>query len=480
MKHLKKNGIFLVLILTIILRLVNINQSFWLDEAISALIAKNYSYMGIWDFIKGDNHPPLFYLFLKLWGSFLGFNDMSLRLMPITFGVLTVLVGYLYLKKLFDQKIALLGSLLLATSPLHTYYSQELRMYPVLTFGVICLAYVTNFLLYKKNKLWQWVAFSFCILMVGITDYVGFFFFIALIGFIFLQPIESKQKFKFAVSFLPLGIVMVLMIPILNSQVATIQSQIATLPGWKEMIGGGTYKEAGLLWMKFVLGRISFEPKAGYYLLTGFFSLPVLIALVLSIKRHIKTLQLWIYFIIPLITGFIISFVVPVFNYFRFIYVLPFFYGLLAVGILRLKNRLFRWGLIGFILIGNLIGNGIYFVSHDNQRENWKAAIASVESSDVQLAVFEFPAPFAPFEWYSSGKVEGLGALTNLNSDVRLTEQKIDNEISDEITRISYFVYLRDLTDPARHVETKLESLGFRKVKSEGFPGVGEIVYYER
>jgi hypothetical protein len=58
--------LILILVVALGLRLVAINQSLWLDEAIGANIVKDYSYHAILtDFLHSDNHPPLYYLTLK-------------------------------------------------------------------------------------------------------------------------------------------------------------------------------------------------------------------------------------------------------------------------------------------------------------------------------------------------------------------------------------------------------------------------------
>jgi uncharacterized membrane protein len=477
MRFLEKYGILLILLLGFSLRVVNINQSLWLDEAISTVVAKDYSFLGIiFEFIKGDNHPPLFYLILKIWGNLFGFSDITLRFLPILFGTLTILFTYLFLKKLFDKKIAFLGSFLLTISPLHIYYSQEIRMYPILSFWAILLMYLFIFLVTERAKTIYWWLFAVLLIVLMATDYVG----------VFLLPvfllIAYKEKFitkKFVLAFLPLIIVFISWIPIFWAQSETAKIQLSSLPGWRSLAGGANLKEVMVLWMKFVLGRISFYPKIGYYLIVSLFSIPVIITLY---KAHFnkKNIWLWIYFLTPLIGSFLFSFIIPVFNYFRFIYVLPAFYGLIAVGLFNLKNRTNQLILISLIIIGNIIGTGIYFFDQSNQREQWRQSVEYIEQQSPQLVIFEFPEPFAPFTWYSTGKVEGFGALNSLTSTKELTDQKISNKISSEIKNVILVSYLRDLTDSQDNVQKKLFELGFDQVKAVSFSGVGEVTSYER
>lgn len=473
MRLLEKYGIFLVTLLAFGLRIININQSFWLDEAISALAAKKYSFAELISvFINGDNHPPLFYLILRGWGLLFGFSDMGLRFLPIIAGTLTVGVCYLFLKKLFNWWIALLGASLMATSPLHIYYSQEVRMYPLLGLWAIVLMYLFIGIIKDQKKL-DYVLFSLGLVILVATDYVGLF----LIPVFFIIAWIAKTRLKnIFMAFIPLGIAGLFWLPTLLQQKETALRQLSGLPGWREL-AGGTPKEIVVLWMKLVLGRISFFPKESYYLLVGIFSLPLIAAFSKTIGK--KGYFLWIFLLIPLIGSMMTSFLVPSFNYFRFIYVLPAFYGLVAFGIHSFSKKL-KYVLIGTVFLGNVTGLFFYYADPQNQREQWKQSIAYIEQELPNLVLFDFPEPFAPFYWYSSGQVKGVGGLTGLSSQIEQTRTKLSQEIPGDSHHIIYVSYLRDLTDSSKHIQSILDEQQFRQTKSVSFPGVGEVITYEK
>jgi len=125
--------IIVVLILALGLRLIGINQSLWLDEAVSANVAKWPIGEIVNSFSIGDFHPPVFYWFLNLWTKIFGSSVVMLRLSSILFSLLTIYFVYLIGKKIKDNKIGILAALLLAINPLFVYYSQELRMYSMAT-----------------------------------------------------------------------------------------------------------------------------------------------------------------------------------------------------------------------------------------------------------------------------------------------------------------------------------------------------------
>jgi len=157
--------IFPILLLTLFLRLISLNQSLWLDEATTSLASKMSLADFFTGFMPGDFHPPLYYLLMKGWGSIFGLSEISLRIPSVIFGVLTIYFIYLIAKKVFDVKTAGIASVLAATSGLLIYYSQEARMYSLVVLLVTALFY-----LFLEKR---WLLFSILIPILGMTDYVA-------------------------------------------------------------------------------------------------------------------------------------------------------------------------------------------------------------------------------------------------------------------------------------------------------------------
>ena len=125
----EKFFLILILILGSGLRLIKLDQSFWLDEASQAQLS-SMSLSQIWSNRPGDFHPPLFYFLAHYWLQ-LGRSETWLRLLPISFGILNIAVIY-YLAYAINPKLGLTAAFLLAINPFHVYYSQEFRMYSLL------------------------------------------------------------------------------------------------------------------------------------------------------------------------------------------------------------------------------------------------------------------------------------------------------------------------------------------------------------
>ena len=444
------------LLIGTLLRLVGINQSLWLDEAISALAAKNFTYIGlVTQFAKYDFHPPLFYLILKFWGSVFGYSEAALRILPITFGVLTIMLVVKVARELKLKPFWVAA--LLATSPLHVYYSQEVRMYPLAAFFVLLSLYSILKIAKKKSSIYYFSlalsVFAFCAL-----DYVAVLVLPAVFITLLLTKKDRVGYIRLALVFLPLVFVAILWLPTLLFQVSGARNLSESLPLWRAIIGSPTLKEMALVWIKFIVGRLSFYNKTLYALFVFAVSIPFGYAFIKGARSTKKNILFW--FTTPLILGFVISFFVPAFSYFRFLFLLPIFYLIVVSGI---KSKVLFYLLIGIQVICLLL----FFLNTNLWREDWKGAVLYVEqnSSLGDISVFEFEEPIAGWQWYSTGKVEAFGLL-----------DKTTDALPDSADNIWYFEYLADITDPARLKLEALENKGYRKVGEQSFRGVGKII----
>lgn len=487
-QFIKVRSIILILILGILLRLVVINQSLWLDEAIGALVARDQTYTQIiTQFPKSDNHPPLYYLVLKGWTDIFGNSEASLRFPSIIFGLGSIWLVYLIALKIDrdKRKFAVLAAILLATSPFHIYYSQEARMYMMAAFfasSAICsFLYLTE--QEGKNKIqpFWWVAYSFSITALVFTDYVPVLLLPAFWIWAYFKKMEKAWWVIFFLSYLPMLVLGYFWLSIFLYQMERGRWLLSTLPAWGDIAGGATVKQAILVWMKFVLGRISLKNKLLYYLSVSFASVPIFLTLLRAWVARKRVLLIWIWLLLPLVTGYLVSYIFPAFIYFRFTYVVPAFYLIVGWGITRVKDNFLQKSLITSIIIINLSGWLIYVTGPDQQREQWRQAVQFIEKrvKIEEIALFEFPQPFAPYNWYSTEAIEAQGATDSISANKEKTVEKTKKAIQNK-KGVYYFEYLGDLSDPERYVELGLFEAGFTKGEVfDLFPGVGQITYYK-
>ena len=85
-----------ILLIAFILRVINLNQSLWLDEAINVLATQNFSFLGIiTEYAKADFHPPGWFIILWFWGKLFGYSEIAVRIPSVIFGVITIYITYL-------------------------------------------------------------------------------------------------------------------------------------------------------------------------------------------------------------------------------------------------------------------------------------------------------------------------------------------------------------------------------------------------
>ncbi len=80
-----------------------------------------------------DIHPPLYYLLLKGWLFLSGNGAVTARFFSVICGTALIPVLYALGRRLFTKQVGLIAALLTAVMPMAIYYSQEVRMYGLVT-----------------------------------------------------------------------------------------------------------------------------------------------------------------------------------------------------------------------------------------------------------------------------------------------------------------------------------------------------------
>jgi hypothetical protein len=344
----------IILILSLLIRLIGLNQSLWLDEAISANVTKNYS---IWEipnnFSKSDFHPPLYYMMLDAWTNIAGDSEISLRMPSVIFSMVTIYVVYL----MGGAGVAAL----VGFNPLLVYYSQEARMYSMVTMLLILGIYF-----WQKRK-YFWVNLFF-----GLS-------FLTFYGSVFLPSGLSiyllfKRKYGEIVKInIGLAAAILINMPLLKQQLVNSKMLLDQVTNWSLVLGKANLKNLGLIFIKFTSGRISFYPKYVYYLIAGLWAVFVWI-------KIIKINKWTIIFGLSLGVGIIFSIFTPMLQYFRFIYLIPIM--ALAMG----GKKLVAGGFLVFSLI--------YVLNSNFYREDWKSLVENLGERVYMIESFGDPVKY--------------------------------------------------------------------------------------
>jgi mannosyltransferase len=131
-------------------------QSLWFDEA-QTLDVAGYPLAEI---ARRAYRPPLFHMALHFWMRIAGDSEFLLRLPSTLFGAGIPFLAFIVATRLYDRRAGLLAAALAAISPTLIWYSQELRMYSLMTAQFLALLYLTIRLVRdERSPAWLWGAF---------------------------------------------------------------------------------------------------------------------------------------------------------------------------------------------------------------------------------------------------------------------------------------------------------------------------------
>ncbi len=467
-----------ILLLALCLRLIALNQSLWLDEAISANAARQLDF---WQYVTsypiGDFHPPGYFAILWIWSHVFGFGEIALRMPSVIFGSLTVFLTYLLGKDLFNRRVGLLSSLFLAIGPLHIYYSQEARMYSFSAFA----ATLASFCLLKflRGEKIFYIFYPLSLGLVLYSDYLAYFYILSHIAYVFWQERRQLKKFSLSlISGLMLGIPWFLVLP---EQLKGGWQTAENIPGWAKVVGGANFKNLALVWVKSIIGRVSLENKTLY----AFIMLPISIFYIWLMGQTFKKFKketkfLFCLLVIPILMAFVVSFMIPVLSYFRMIFVLPIFYILISSGVFFLKPSLQRYAAV-IVCAVSIICVLFYYLTPKFQREDWQGLVNFLNNQNLNksLVIFEDSNKPAPFIYYDRQKILSVGGIKNFPS--KSAEDIIDLNVLTKKTDTIFLVdYLVEISDPKRLIDQKLSQLNWVVIDVHNFNGVGLVYEYSK
>lgn len=467
--------IWLILAIALVLRLIAMNQSLWLDEAINVNNAAALDLKSlVLNYSLGDFHPPLYHILLRGWILVFGSSEIAVRIPSIILGVSTVYLTYLIGKKLFEGKTALIGATLMATAPLHIYYSQEARMYALAAFLASLSVYFFISIL-KKDTLSSWLGFIASTTLMLYSDYLPYFLIpVYIIYLVFERKIVGKATHRaFIPAFLIIFIFLIPWLLIFPKQISVGLSAAAASPAWAQVVGSHEIKNLLITPAKFTIGRISNDNNLTYALLFAPAGIFITFLFLISLFRmsHLRSfLAYWLFG--PIILAYLASFFIPIFAYFRLIFVLPAFYLIIASAINIVNWPLLTRFFLAIALSINLLSASIYFLNPKFQRENWRDAVAYVHQNSTPQTVVLFESNYSvgPFDYYNHGKVKAAGALGNFSI----------KELTNGRNKVFLFQYLSGITDPQGLVFKELSSRGFTNTDTRDFSGVGFIYEFTK
>lgn len=164
----------------------------WLDEAQSASIAGE-GFSSLFDALRHDGHPPLYYFLLGIWADLFGNSDFALRAFSGFLGCLVIFMTWFTFRMHMGKRESLIAASLIAASPFSIRYATEVRMYSLLIFLLLCVylnLYRTTQNSKNKNKFF----YALTLASLLLTHYWSLFFFLALLVSLLIKAKRSSGE----------------------------------------------------------------------------------------------------------------------------------------------------------------------------------------------------------------------------------------------------------------------------------------------
>ena len=305
--------------------LIASQQSLWFDEGYSIMLARQ-KVADLIHWTAVDVHPPVYYLLLKGWGGLFGIEEMILRLFSLICFSLSLFMLFLLLKKLFNQKIALGGLLLVAFSPLLLRYSFEIRMYALMTLISVTASYLLILAKQELRRAWRvsyYFGYAILVALGVLTHYYLSFLWLGHLVWLVAQAYRQRQSFikqPWILAYLGSVILFLPWLPIALKQVSgkTLASVVKALT-LENLLGMVTFSflYQPIFWLKAVMSLLAvalfgaliylvvkFYPitrkkyPEGMAFLTSCFIVPLVVMILIGLNRPVYIERYVVFYVI--------------------------------------------------------------------------------------------------------------------------------------------------------------------------------------
>src|SRR6266550_6490062 len=398
-------------------------NSLWSDEALVAWITRAH-WRDIPALIRGDFHPPLYYLLMKAWAAVAGTGEAALRAPSAVLGVVSVLLVFLLARTAAPGPVALLSALLVSVAPSQIMIGQEARMQALLCALALGSTLALRASVEHGGRL-RWGGYVALATLMAYTQYLGFLNLVA-----HGLWVGCCARSRFLTWLAGMGLAAALYAPWLPA----LWHHANGLPAWPNNVAFrnpldllGLFAFGGSV---FGLGSY-FLPGSGATIAQGGILLPFLLIAgygvrsMSSDRRSLALLGLPPAVTIGVLLA--ISFVKPVFYPRWFVFLFPFYAVFVALGVVELAGRAGRWrGPALAALSAGLLACSVpivtrYYFDPQFRPFQWRAAAAQVrqlvrpgdfflysnQAAEISFTYyFRMPHPsltLTPLEWTRRG-----------------------------------------------------------------------------
>ena len=421
-----------VVIIAAVLRFYDLSgESYWYDEFITLELMDSSL-----ESILHGKRPPLYLLLAHFWTNIFGTSEIATRSLSALAGLLAVPIIYLVGTELYNKRVGLVSSFLMAISQFQIYYSQEFRYYSF--YVLITLISFYFFITYlKKSRISLLICYTISTILLYYSHDFGVFS-IAAQGLYFLitQLRSRKLNYHFLIS---LSIVNIPVIPrilyyfnkvnagdvVIWLPEPTFISPLITL---RNYIGAGLDYPS---WTTLIAGLVFFIVAITIFIIwkgkqNWLRSLRNIQNDNIKLLKNKEILLLLLWLLIPILIPFILSILLsPMYHHRYTIGASPAFYLLLAIIIIYTTRIVPEIITLGLFLI--ITTPGLYEFYKTPVREQWREAALYIKSNIKKddIIIFEKNVQsFKNFSWYYKNNFDQCKVNQHKNYEVFLKEVK--------------------------------------------------------
>jgi 4-amino-4-deoxy-L-arabinose transferase-like glycosyltransferase len=178
------------------LRMHDLGRSLWSDEAWVANSVLSDTWSGMFHYPAWlQTTPPLFLVLVRVTVKIFGLSNYTLRAVPFALSVLALILFADLCCRIFSKPLALLATVILATSPVAIVASKELKQYGGdLAAAVIVLFVIWNYWEKADRRAWRLLWASFAVALA--LSYTTIFFIPSAVAALLLRPVDSTVSYS--------------------------------------------------------------------------------------------------------------------------------------------------------------------------------------------------------------------------------------------------------------------------------------------
>lgn len=363
-------------------------QGLWRDEVDQWRFALQPWSEMLRNFTRAGWNGPLYSPLLRVWIALTGDSAFAMRYFSLLWGVVSVALLYVLVKRLVDERAAPWSALLMALSPYMVWYAQEVKMYTWVPMLVLLALYALDRACTAPG--WRW--------WVTVLIATSFAFYSHLLAAL-LIPVEvlwfwlhpRRHRFAWGGGAITLSLLTLPYLPVLGWVMPLLLAERETgYPAYS--LGQMTTTLFGG-WTLGVSQSLSGGPLPFYVaLFLGIMALVGMAALVFR-KRLDALAQMWLLLFVPLLLLWLVSLRGPIYTDRYLIWAAPAFYVLAGTGLATIHNFR-RWSIVILLLHVLFLNSvGLYRQATIPMKPQFQLATHYIEAARApdELLLFQIP-----------------------------------------------------------------------------------------